>query len=96
MINPLFDHILVEPIEIENVTAGGIYLTDMTPKKTQWGVVVALGQGRVIGSEVHPFEPLINVGDRILFSKYGFTEVTSDGKDYLLISARDVKAVEHG
>ncbi len=88
---PLNDRILVRPTEREEVTAGGIVLPDSAREKPQEGDVLAVGLGRMTdeGKRV-PLD--IAVGDRILYSKYGGTELKEDGEDLLILSERDVLA----
>ncbi|MCL1897698.1 MAG: co-chaperone GroES [Micrococcales bacterium] len=90
-IQPLEDRIVVRPVEAEQTTASGIVIPDTAKEKPQQGEVVAVGPGRVDdnGNRV-PVD--VSVGDRVIYSKYGGTEVTLDGDDYLILSARDVLA----
>ena len=91
-IKPLEDKILVEANEAETTTASGIVIPDTAKEKPQEGEVVAVGPGRIDdnGNRV-PLD--IAVGDKVIYSKYGGTEVKYDGQDYLVLSARDVLAV---
>lgn len=88
---PLNDRIVVRPLEREEVTAGGIVLPDTAREKPQEGEVLAVGLGRVTdeGKRI-PLD--IAVGDRILYSKYGGTELKEEGEDLLILSERDVLA----
>ncbi|MDR1393783.1 MAG: co-chaperone GroES [Bifidobacteriaceae bacterium] len=90
-IQPLEDRIVVTPIEAAAVTAAGIYLPDTAKEKPQEGEVVAVGPGRIDdnGQRI-PLD--VAVGDRVIYSKYGGTEVTFDEVDYLILSARDILA----
>ena len=92
-IKPLEDRILVEVIDAETKTASGLVIPDTAKEKPQEGKVIAVGPGRFDedGEKRIPMD--IKTGDTVIFSKYGGTEVTYDGKDYLLLSARDVLAV---
>jgi chaperonin GroES len=91
-IKPLEDRLVVRPIEAEQTTASGLVIPDTAKEKPQEGEVVAVGPGRVgDNGERIPFD--VAVGDRVVYSKYGGTEVTLDGDDYLILSARDVLAV---
>jgi chaperonin GroES len=92
-IKPLEDRILVEVIDAETKTASGLVIPDTAKEKPQEGKVLAVGPGRFDedGEKRVPMD--IKVGDTIIFSKYGGTEVSYDNKDYLLLSARDVLAV---
>ncbi|MFM1986329.1 MAG: 10 kDa chaperonin [Actinomycetota bacterium] len=92
-IKPLEDRILVEVLDAETKTASGLVIPDTAKEKPQEGKVIAVGPGRFDedGEKRIPMD--IKTGDTVVFSKYGGTEVSYDGKDYLLLSARDVLAV---
>ncbi len=92
-IKPLEDRILVEPIDAEQTTASGLVIPDTAKEKPQEGKVLAVGPGRFdeSGSKRIPLD--VSVGDVVVYSKYGGTEITIDGKDLLLLSGRDVLAV---
>lgn len=91
-IKPLEDRILVQANEAETTTASGIVIPDTAKEKPQEGTVLAVGPGRVDdnGNRV-PVD--VTVGDTVLYSKYGGTEVKYAGEEYLVLSARDVLAV---
>ncbi len=96
MLKPLGDRIVVKVLESEERTEGGIYLPDTAKEKPQKGEVVAVGPGRLIESgpkagEVIPLE--VKVGDKVLFSKYGGTEVKIEGEEYKILSMSDVLAI---
>jgi Chaperonin 10 Kd subunit. len=92
VLKPLGDRVVIEPIESEEKTAGGIVLPDTAKEKPQEGKVVAVGTGRVLDSgERVAIE--VKVGDRIIFSKYAGTEVKYEGKDYLILRESDILAV---
>ena len=92
MIRPLQDRILVQRIEADEKTAGGIYIPDTAKEKPQEGKIVAVGKGK--RSENGDIQPLdVKVNDRILFSKYGGTEVKIDGEDYLIMREDDILGV---
>ena len=91
-IKPLEDRIVVEPLEAETTTASGLVIPDTAKEKPQEGKVVAAGPGRVDDKGVRvPMD--VQVDDVVIFSKYGGTEVRYNGKDYLLLNARDILAV---
>ena len=92
-IKPLEDRILVEVIDAETKTASGLVIPDTAKEKPQEGKVLAVGPGRFDedGEKRIPMD--IKTGDTVIYSKYGGTEVNYDGKDYLLLSARDVLAI---
>jgi chaperonin GroES len=85
------DRILIQPLERDDVTTGGIFLPDTAKEKPQEGEVKAVGPGRVAedGKRV-PLE--LKVGEVVLYSKYAGTEVKDDGVDYLILSERDILA----
>ena len=91
-IKPLEDRIVVRPLEAEQTTASGLVIPDSAQEKPQEGEVVAVGPGRFDdnGNRV-PLD--VAVGDKVIYSKYGGTEVKYDGDEYLILSARDVLAV---
>lgn len=91
-IKPLEDRIVVQANEAETTTASGIVIPDTAKEKPQEGDVLAVGPGRVDDSGKRiPID--VNVGDTVLYSKYGGTEVKYGGEEYLVLSARDVLAV---
>ncbi|KXZ58877.1 co-chaperone GroES [Brevibacterium sp. HMSC08F02] len=91
-IKPLEDRIVVRQVEAEQTTASGLVIPDTAKEKPQEGEVVAVGPGRVAenGTRV-PVD--VEVGDKVIYSKYGGTEVKYAGAEYLVLSARDVLAV---
>ena len=91
-IKPLEDRIVVQTLDAEQTTASGLVIPDTAKEKPQEGEVLAVGPGRVDdnGNRV-PLD--ISVGDKVIYSKYGGTEVKFSGEDYLILSARDVLAV---
>ena len=91
-IKPLEDRIVVQANEAETTTASGIVIPDTAKEKPQEGTVLAVGPGRIDdkGNRV-PID--VKVGDTVLYSKYGGTEVTVDGDDLLILTGRDVLAV---
>jgi chaperonin GroES len=91
-IKPLEDRILVRPEEGEETTASGIVIPDTAKEKPQEGTVLAVGPGK--RGETGDLIPMdIKEGDRVIYSKYGGTEIKLDGEDLLILSARDVLAV---
>jgi chaperonin GroES len=91
-IKPLGDRVLVQAIEEKDVMKDGIYIPDSAKEKPQEAKVVALGTGKTDddGNKV-PFE--VKVGDTVLMSKYGGTEVKLDGKEYKILNQSDILAV---
>jgi len=91
-IKPLGDRVLVQPIEEREVIKDGIYIPDSAKEKPQEAKVVALGTGKTDddGKKV-PFE--VKVGDTVLMSKYGGTEVKIDGKEFKILNQSDILAI---
>ena len=91
-IKPLEDRVVVQANEAETTTASGLVIPDTAKEKPQEGTVVAVGPGRIDdnGNRV-PLD--VNVGDVVIYSKYGGTEVKYGGEEYLVLSARDLLAV---
>ena len=91
-IKPLEDRIVVKSVEAEQTTASGLVIPDTAKEKPQEGEVIAVGPGRVDdnGNRV-PVD--VAVGDKVIYSKYGGTEVKFGGAEFLILSARDVLAV---
>ena len=90
-INPLGNRLVVEPIEEEEITAGGIVLPETAKEKPQKGTVLAVGPGeRNEKGEYMPLE--VKKGDKILFAKYSGTEIKVDGKKHLIMRESDVLA----
>lgn len=86
-IKPLADRVIVEPAAAEEKTAGGIIIPDTAKEKPQKGTVLAVGPGK-------PDEPLtVKVGDSVLYGKYGGTEISVDGRDYLIMRESDIVAI---
>ena len=90
-IRPLEDRIVVQAVEAETTTASGLVIPDTAKEKPQEGVVLAIGPGRFEDGQRIPLD--VKEGDRVLYSKYGGTEVKYNNEEYLVLSARDVLAV---
>jgi chaperonin GroES len=91
-LKPLEDRIIVKSLEAEQTTASGLVIPDTAKEKPQEGEVVAVGPGRVSDAGERVAMD-ISVGDRVIYSKYGGTEVKHGGTEYLILSARDVLAI---
>ena len=91
-LRPLSDRILVERVEEDEKTKGGIIIPDTAKEKPAEGKIVATGNGR-LGEDGKLLPMDVKVGDRILFSKYGGTDVKIDGNDYLILRQDDVLGV---
>ena len=92
-IKPLENRIVVKALDAEQTTASGLVIPDTAKEKPQEGEVLAVGEGRWDdgGSKRIPLD--VAVGDKVLYSKYGGTEVKYGGEEYLVLSARDLLAV---
>ena len=91
-LQPLEDRIVVRPQDAESTTASGLVIPDTAKEKPQQGEVLAVGAGRRgDNGDLIPME--VSVGDVIVYSKYGGTEIQSDGEDLLILNARDVLAI---
>lgn len=89
---PLNEKIVVERLEADDRTAGGIILPDTAKEKPKQGKVISLGDGKLLDDGKRaPFQ--VKAGDRVLFSSYSGNEVTVDGKEYLIMTEEDVLAV---
>ncbi len=92
MIKPLADRVVVEPVEEEVTTKGGIVLPDTAKEKPQKGKVIAIGSGKLLDNgERAPME--VKVGDIVVFAKYGGTEIEIEDNEYIILSERDLLAV---
>lgn len=92
MLKPLGDRVVIKALEREEKTKSGIVLPDTAKEKPQEGKVIAVGTGKVLenGQRV---AVEVKEGDKVIFSKYGGTEVKVDGQDYLILSERDILAI---
>ncbi len=92
MIKPLSNNVVVEPLEGEDKSPGGIILPDTAKKKPQEGIVVAVGPGKALENGKRG-EMALKVGDKVIFAKYGGTEVTFGGKDYMILDQDSIFAI---
>jgi chaperonin GroES len=83
-IKPLADRVLVEPTAAETKTASGIYIPDSAKEKPLQGTIVAIGDSEDIN---------VKVGDKVIYTRYAGTEINHEGKDYLIMSIKDVLAI---
>jgi len=91
-LQPLEDRIVIRPQDAEATTASGLVIPDTAKEKPQQGEVLAVGEGRRgDNGDLIPME--VSVGDTIVYSKYGGTEIASNGEDLLILNARDVLAI---
>ncbi len=92
-LKPLDDRIVVQPNEAEQTTASGLVIPDTAKEKPQQGKVLAVGPGKRTENTGELVPTGIEVGQTVLYSKYGGTEVTVDGEDLLILASRDVLAI---
>ena len=90
-LNPLDDRVVVEQIEAEETTAGGIVLPDAAKEKPQRGKVIAIGPGRLLDSGER-CAVAVKIGDEVLFGKYGGTEIEVDGQEVKILREADILA----
>ena len=91
-LKPLGDRVIVKADEAEAQTASGLYLASESKEKPQTGTVIAVGEGK-IDKDGNKFPVPVKVGDKVIYGKYGGTEVTHEGEDYLILRADDIYAV---
>src|SRR6184192_3767201 len=92
-LQPLDDRIVVRPGESEETTASGLVIPDTAKEKPQQGEVLAVGPGRRSDQTGELIPVDVSVGDTVVYSKYGGTEITVEGDDLLILNARDVLAI---
>jgi len=91
-IRPLHDRVIVERVEEETKTAGGLFIPDSAKEKPQKGVIIAAGKGKKTeDGKLLPID--VKVGDQVLFGKYSGTEIKLDGKEYLMMREDEILAV---
>ena len=90
-IRPLDDRVVVEPLEAEEKTQGGIVLPDSAKEKPTKGKVISVGEGKLLDSGKRA-ELLVKKGDKVLYGKYAGTEISVGGKDYLILKENDILA----
>ena len=91
-LKPLDDRIVVKPNEAEQTTASGLVIPDTAKEKPQQGEVLAVGPGRRAENTGETIPMDVKVGDTVVYSKYGGTEIAVDGEDLLILTSRDVLA----
>lgn len=91
-LKPLADKVVIEPLESDEKSAGGLYLPDSAKKKPQTGKVIAVGDGKILDDGTRA-KMNVKVGDKVLFSKYGGNEVTVDGDEYTILDEDQIYAV---
>ncbi|MGB4504531.1 MAG: co-chaperone GroES [Syntrophaceticus sp.] len=93
MLKPLGDNVLVKPLSNEEKTEGGIYLPDTAKEKPQEGEVIAVGPGRMLDNGTR-VAPEVKVGDKVIYAKYGGTEVKIGEEEYLIMRENDILAIK--
>jgi chaperonin GroES len=94
-VRPLYDRILIKRVETEEKTKGGIIIPDTAKEKPQEGKVVALGKGKLLDDgSIKALD--VKVGDKVLFSKYGGSDINIDGEDYLILREEEILAIIEG
>lgn len=92
MIKPLADRILIEPAEAETKTQSGLFIPDNAKEKPMQGKIVAMGPGKK-NDNGELIAPEVKIGDVVLYGKYSGTEVSVDGKNYLIVKESDIFAI---
>jgi chaperonin GroES len=91
-VKPLFNNILIKPLEAEEKTASGIYLPDNAKEKPQMGIIMAVGDGEVTPKgEKHQI--VVKVGQKVMYKKWGGNEVKVNGEEWTIVDQRDILAV---
>ncbi len=91
-INPLFDYVLIKPLEEESKTASGIVLPDSAKEKPQRGVVMAVGSG-ALSDDGKTLPMVVKVGQKVMYKKWGGNEIKVDLEEWLLVEQKDILAV---
>jgi len=91
-LRPLGDKVLVQRVEAESKTAGGIVLPDSAKEKPQKGKIIAVGDGKIL-DDGSLQKPQVKKGDTVLFTSYAGSEIKMDGKEYLIMSESDIMAI---
>lgn len=91
MLRPLHDNVVLEKEKVENKTASGIILSDKPKEAPSIGKIIAVGEGEIVDGKRVPLN--LKADDKVIYKKYGGTEVEIEGKEYLIISGKDILAV---
>lgn len=91
-LKPLFDNVVVEHVEQQDKSSGGVFLPDTAKEKPQEGIIRAVGAGRIT-DKGNVIDMHVKVGDRVLYRKYSGSEVKIDGTEYLIIPEKDILAI---
>ena len=90
-LKPLFDNVLIKPLEAQEKTASGIVLPDSAKEKPQIGIVMAVGDGKIVKGEKHPV--VVKVGQKVMYKKWGGNEVKVGQEEWTLVSQDDILAI---
>jgi len=90
-IKPLFDNVLIKPLEAVAKTPSGIILPDSAKEKPQIGMIMAIGDGKVIKGEKHPV--VVKVGQKVMYKKWGGSEVKVNNEEWTMVSQDDILAI---
>ncbi len=91
-IKPLFDNVLIKPLEAEEKTAGGIVLPDTAKEKPQKGIVMAVGPGKK-NSAGKPIAMVVKAGQKVMYKKWGGNEIKVNNEEWTLVSQEDILAI---
>lgn len=92
MIKPLYDRVLIKRLESEQKSAGGIIIPDTAQEKTQAGVVIAVGEGKLLNDgSIRALK--VKAGNEVLFGKYSGTEVKAEGQEYLILREEEILGI---
>lgn len=91
MLKPLYNHVVLQLVEVEKKTASGIILAETTKEKPSIGRVMAVGDGKLVDGKLIPLQ--VKVNDRVVFKKYATTEIRLEGQEYIIISEEDILAI---
>lgn len=92
-IQPLFDNVLVKPLEAETKTASGILLPDNAKEKPQMGEIMAVGQGVMDDGEIVKNSIIVKVGQKVMYKKWGGDEVKVNGQEMMIVKQSDILAI---
>lgn len=90
-LKPLFDNVLIRPLEAEDKTASGIILPDTAKEKPQMGIVMAIGTGKISNGKKQPM--VVKKGDKVMYKKWGGNEVKVDNEEWTLVGQEDILAI---
>ncbi|OGH08104.1 MAG: co-chaperone GroES [Candidatus Levybacteria bacterium RBG_13_35_9] len=91
-IKPLFDNVLIKPLEAEEKTASGIILPDSAKEKPQMGLVIAIGSGHVT-SDGKTLPMVVKIGQKVMYKKWGGNEIKLEGIEYTIVEQKDILAI---